>query len=327
MDDRFLNELRRDPPADLARNLGARLRAEAAQPAPHRRGRVGLVAALAAVAAALIAVVTVPSMRVSAESFLDLFRVRRFQAVSFDPARLDRVRALRTGDGPLVFDRQQRVGEPGPPRAYPSLAAAAAAAGVPVRRPTWVPNGLTADSVFVQGDARVRLGVDSAKLRAVLDALDLRDVTVPPGLDGRWIDVHKPPLLVQRYRGDRGTARFVEAQSPEVSVPAGVDVPRLAEIGLRVLGLDAGEARRVAQATDWRGTLLVPVPVNATTFREVTVHGQPGLLVTTTGEAPSEPGRRRRPGSIVLWTEADRVFAVTSSLSGADALQMAESVQ
>lgn len=343
MDDRFLNELRREPRPEFERDLRRRL--EAAEARSLGRPRWGPAWWSAAVAAGLaIALFTVPSMRASAEAFLDLFRVRTFTAVSFDPARFERLKDLRQADGPLVFDRQERANDPGPPRYEPSLAAAAAAAGLTVRRPTFLPEGLAADSVFVIGDGRMRLGVSEAKLRAVLDALDLRDVAVPAGLDGRWIEVHKPPMVIQQFRGAGAgaTARLVQAQSPEVAVPAGVDVERLAEIGLRVLGLDAGEASRVARATDWRSTLLVPVPTNASTFRQVTVHGQQALLITTTGGAsggaapgnsPNRAGprgeHRWRPGSILLWTEAGHVYALMSmgGLPSADVLQMAESVR
>ena len=116
---------------------------------------------------------------------------------------------------------------------------------------------------------------------------------------------------------------LVQARSPEVSVPAGWDVERLAEIGLRVLGLDTGEARRIARSTDWRSTLLVPVPMNASTFRQVTVRGQSGLLITTSSRG--QDGRRRE-GAMLMWTQGERVFCLQGNLSGRDLMQMAESV-
>jgi len=71
--------------------------------------------------------------------------------------------------------------------------------------------------------------------------------------------------------------------------------------------------------------LLVPVPVNASTFRQVTVHGAQGLLITTSGF--NGDGDRRREGTFVLWSEGDRVYAVTGNLGDKDLLQMAESMQ
>ena len=39
-----------------------------------------------------------------------------------------------------------------------------------------------------------------------------------------------------------------------------------------------------------------------------------------------EGGRRLRPGSLILWTENDRVFAIQGDLMRQDLMQMAESV-
>jgi hypothetical protein len=267
-------------------------------------------------------------VRASAQALLDLFRVRTFAAVSFDASRFEKLEALKNDNALMVFDKRETVRDPGPNQYYPNADAAGAAAGFTVRKPTYLPNGLVLDSAFVQAAGEVRFAASEAKLRTLLDRLDLRDVTVPPGIDGRWIDVRKPPVVIQHFRSGNWKAGLAQGASPEVSVPAGVDVVKLAEIGLRVLGLDAGEARRMAQATDWRSTLMIPVPMNASTFRQVTVHGQPGLLITTTS-LPSRDGNRdrHRDGSVLLWTENDRVFGLLTNLGSPDAMQMAESVR
>ena len=51
------------------------------------------------------------------------------------------------------------------------------------------------------------------------------------------------------------------------------------------------------------------------TFRQVTVHGNSGLLITMTGKGPGE-GEHQREGSVVMWSEGDRVFAVGSGFRG-----------
>jgi hypothetical protein len=324
MDDRMLHDYRRDPDPRFARELLGRLRRRERFPLRTRGVRNALVAACgAALVAALFAI---PWVRASAESFLELFRVRRFAAVELSESRLRTLRSLGENPGELVFDRTEKLVDPGPARYVPSREAASPEVGFAVSAPGYLPEGLAPDSVFVEGEGAMRLSVSEEKLRSLLQRLDLNDVQVPPGLDGRWIEVRKPPVVVQKFRSARDRlAILVQARSPEVSVPAGWDVERLAEIGLRVLGLDAGEARRIARSTDWRTTLLVPVPMNASTFRQVTVHGRPGLLITTTAERTDE-GRRLRPGSLLLWTENDRVFAIQGDLTRQDLMQMAESV-
>ena len=324
MDDRFMHELRRDPDSGFGRGLHEKLRNQET-PRVARALRPVPALALGLVAAVVFALIAFPSVRVSAQQMLDLFRVRKFAAVQFDESRIEKLRSLEHGDGMLIFDHQEELQKPGPTRAFSTVEEAAAAAGYAAARPTWLPDGLVPDSASVDGEGAARLTVSEAKLRALLDALELRDVSVPGGIDGQVIEVRKPRVLAQRFTKDRRHAVLVQAPSPEVSVPAGLDVERLAEIGLRVLGLDAGEARRVAQATDWRSTLIVPLPLNASTFRQVTIHGQPGLLVTSTEK--SSDGDHRREGSMALWTENDRVFAVMGNLDPDDALRMAESVR
>jgi Domain of unknown function (DUF4367) len=323
MDDRMLHEYRRDPDPRFARQLRERLRRT-----ERPRGLPRPLAQALATACALsivIALFTMPSVRVSAQAILDLFRVQRFAAVEFDESRLEVLQSLEKDRGLLVFDQKETLREPGPARYVSSHEAASPEAGFAVSAPTYLPDGLKADSVFVEGEGSMRLSVSEAKLRALLDRLDVNGVNVPPNLDGGWIEVRKPPVVVQRFSSPKREAVLVQARSPEVSVPAGWDVAQLGEIGLRVLGLDAGEAKRIARATDWRSTLLVPVPLNATTFRQVTVRGNSGLLIVTTGESPVE-GKPRRMGTMLLWSDGDRVFCIRGNLSAADVIQMAESI-
>ncbi len=324
MDDRMLHEYRRAPDPRFARDLRERLRRQERPRVPASPGALRVLAAACGVAIVVV-LFTVPSVRVSAQALLDLFRVRRFAAVEFSQSRMETLRSIAKEPGLLVFDREEKLQDPGPARYVASREKAGSEAGFTVSAPGYLPEGLAPDSVFVEGTAAMRLYASESKLRSLLDRLDLRDVAVPTGLDGQAIEVRKPPVVTQRFTSERGRAVLIQARSPEVSVPAGWDVERLAEIGLRILGLDAGEARRIARATDWRTTLLVPLPVNASTFRQVTIHGQSGLLITT-AEPRTGDGKRHREGTILMWTAGDRVFCLTGNLSGPDLVQMAESI-
>jgi hypothetical protein len=105
-------------------------------------------------------------------------------------------------------------------------------------------------------------------------------VQVPQGLDGQPVTVHKPAIVVQSFTDGKHSFAVLEAMSPEVTLPPGADLRQLGELGLRVLGLDANEARRLAAAIDWRSTLLVPVPTSAGSFRQVTVNGKQALFIS-----------------------------------------------
>jgi hypothetical protein len=155
-----------------------------------------------------------------------------------------------------------------------------------------------------------------------MEAFDIRDLTVPPGLDGQQVSIHVPRVVVQIYRNDRkARARFLQASSPELSMPSGVDLARLGEIGLRLLGLGRDEANRMAHAIDWRSTLLVPVASTATTFQRIHVNGANGVYLETTAHSGEDAG------SVVLWSRDDRIYALMGNLDQAALVGMAESVR
>ncbi len=330
MDDRFLHDQRREPGPGYGRALRERLRG--LDEAPEPRGFRLHPAFATALAAGVVAVAfTFPAVRAAAQNALDLFRVRSFTAVEFDESRMEQLKQLhdQTGKGPamLVFDKQEVLQEPGPPVDYPSADLAASAAGLPgLRQPASLPGGLKFEKAVATGQGAARLTVNTERLRQVLEALSIRDVQVPQGLDGQSITVHMPASVTQRFVNGKRRLTVMEAMSPEVTLPPGADLRQLGELGLRVLGLDAKEARRMAASIDWRSTLLVPVPASAASFRTVDVNGHKGLLIRANPERPGESGKRDHV-TMVMWTEGDRVLAVQGNVSDEEVLVLAHSLR
>lgn len=328
MNDTFLHDQRREPDPGYARALRERLRGIEDEREP-RGFRLHPAFASALAVALVAAAFTVPAVRVAAQSALDLFRVHSFAAVQIDAGRMDKLRQLHDQadqDPSLsVFDKQDVMKDPGRPVEYPSADLAASAAGLPgLRKPGSLPSGLRFEKAAVTGRGEARLTVHADRLQHVLDALGVDDVRVPAGLEGQTFTVHMPATVVQRYVSGERHLAIIEGTSPEVALPPGVDLRRLGEIGLRVLGLDAAEARRIAASVDWRSTLLVPVPANAASFRQVDVNGHQGLYVRMDGDAGRAGSNR---GAMVMWTEGERVFAVQSDLPGEDVLEVAQSLR
>lgn len=328
MDDRFLRDHAREPRPGFARALRERLR-EIEQRDPEPMGfRLHPALAAALVMAVVVGVFMVPAVRATARDLLDLFRVRNLTAVPFDPARIERLKSLADGTsegaGPALFGFDTEVLKaPGEPRRFDTPQAAASAAGLSVREPSELPKGITLDGVIVTGEGEARLTADTRHLASVLELLDLDDVRVPSEWDGRSLTVHMPRAVIMKYaKGDR-RVEFRQAASPEVDLPPGADLAQMGEVALRVLGLDAREARRTAERIDWNSTLLVPVPVHASTFREVTIHGGKGLMI----EMRPDENKKERRGSLVLWTEEGRVYALAGNLQSGEMVLMAESVR
>lgn len=331
MDDRFLHEQRRDPSPGYARSLRERLRGiEAETPARGFRLHPAFATALGVALVALS--FALPAVRVAAQNALDMFRVQSFAAIEIDDQVAERLKQLKgVGEDPMsAILEKQDIHEPGQPVDFPSADLAASAAGLTgLRKPGPMPGGLTFDKATATGQGSARFIVHADKVQHVLDALGINDVHVPMAFDGKSISVHLPASVIQQYKSGAHQLAIIEANSPEVSLPPGANLQQMGEIGLRVLGLDAAEARRTAASIDWRNTLVVPVPANAASFRQVDVNGHHGLMIHTSPAPASDEngGRRRRGGVLVMWSEGNRVFAVQGDVQPEDVLEVAQSLR
>jgi len=326
MNDQFLNSLRQEPAPAFARQLRSRLRALDA-PVAKPRSPMWRWLATAASIGALAFAFTFPAVRSAAEAFLDYFRVVNFAGVAFNPQRMAQLWSSSSIDLSTLIGQQVTPppAPPPPPVAYATLDEASAAAGMSLHTPTWLPQGFTLMSIEVGAEHDFSVQGDIAKLQTVLDALAITDVTVPAGLDGQTVSIQIPPVAKLVYSDGQHQITLTQSKSPVVALPAGVDIASLAEIGLRLLGLDRTEAYNFAQSIDWRSTLLVPVPAATATFHQVEVGSGSGLVIESgpqVGQGLSGPG-----GSLVLWSNADTVYALGGQARSTDTLQMAQSVQ
>ncbi|HEX7880298.1 MAG TPA: hypothetical protein VF720_12865, partial [Candidatus Eisenbacteria bacterium] len=330
MSDDFLGGLRGRPTPEFKAQLRERLRRQEGSDfsmsdddLPVRAGRRSwpLVAA-GVLAAAVVALIASPAVRTSAGAFLELFRVRRFAAVPVDPARLERLESSTIDLKGLLAENVETIQEPAPPQFFTSVASAASTAGFPIRVPAIIPSGMAPDTVTVRGGGEARFTARTTKLREVLDALGLTDVTIPPGLDGAQVGLKTSTSVMVRYQSEKRRIGFYQARSPEVSLPSGVDLAEVGEIGLRIAGLERTDAQRFARSIDWHSTMLVPMPINAGSFREVDVRGNKGLMLTMSGE-PGPDGSKGREGSMLMWADGDMVYALRGNVESGDLLEMA----
>jgi hypothetical protein len=302
--DAWLHALRSDPPPLFKAQLRDRLRAHEPAIATHREWpRRALVAAAAVVLVAVV--IAVPGVRASVSQFLALFRVVHFVPVAVDTNRLDRLEAQHLEIGALIGEHVQVVQAPGLPVHVPSLDQAAAAAGMTLALPQWLPDNTRVIETTVVSERAVRITADAARLQQVMQVLGIDDLTVPDGLHGQVVNVRVPPVVMIRYESGNRRTRLFQARAPEVTLPQSVDVRALGEIGLRILGLPAGEARQFARAIDWNSTLIFPVPPTARSFRQVNINGRLGVHIEH--QPPGES-----PTHVVLWSTGDRVFALAS---------------
>jgi hypothetical protein len=326
MDDQFLQDLRREPRPEFARDLKASLDAQSAQ---SRHGRFSPAVTRWVTAAASIAAVSIaftfPSVRAGAQAFLDLFRVVSVRGISFDPSRLESVDWENVDLPRMLGGEPEVLIDGGGPQTYDTLDAAANAAGAPVLVPAYVPAGWERTGITVTGEHAMRVTADTALLQAVMDQLGINDLTIPPGIDGESVTVHVPPVVQMTYDNanvESGELRFgvMQARTPEVAFPAGVDLASLAEIALRILGLDDDEAYNLAQSIDWRTTLVVPVPAAEASFQQVDVGGRQGLII-------SQANGGQNSQKTLLWASDSQVFAIAGRMPPLTMLEIAQTMQ
>ena len=326
-DETRLNALRQDPSPEFAARLRTRLRqqAEGAAAAPTPRRRVAPWASALAAVAATALVFTVPAVRTSAQSFLALFRSVNFVAVPVSESRFSELTSASLDVPHLIGEQLEVVEDPGAPTAAVSTDQAGAAAGIDVLEPEYLPTNTVLAGIEVRGQSRARVTADADRLQQVMDALGISDLSVPEGLDGQVINVTVPPVVTLSYElGSVLKARLRQGRTPEVLMPAGVGLPALGEIGLRILGMPAEEARSFAATIDWTSSLVVAIPPMASSFKQIEIAGHQGVAIQ---RLTTLDNGRRVAENLLLWSGNGRVFALEGNLSDTDLQLMANSLR
>lgn len=283
-----------------------------------------LAAAVLVVAAVMV--IALPPTRALAQDFLNLFRVKKFATISIDPARMKELDNLNIDTEKLVADNVQIIKEPGKPVTVGSVQEAGERAGFTVAVPSSLPNNAKLQ-VSVQGEGAAILTANTAKLKELLDLVGINDVKIPAQLDGAKIHIAKPAAVILDYTFKNGEFTLMQSPSPEVELPQGVKLKQLGEIGLRVLGLPADQARDFADKVDWSSTFLIPIPANAAEVRQVTVNGADGLMMTSNGTARNSRSPMAQGEAVLLWANNGMVYAMHGNGNSVDLLDTANSVK
>jgi len=281
--------------------------------------RRALLAGLAAVVV-LLSLLALPPLRAAADQLLQIFRVQKVVFVPISAERINELKQLNFDPKTLFTSQPDAGGKPAEPRPVDSPDAAAAAAGISIQQPTVFPSTPLDTKTLVHDRRVMHFQVDVASARQLLGLLGVDDVTLPDSLGAAPITIDASPLAEIRYRGDNYTLTLIQGRSPSVSLPDGVDTAQLGEAALRVLGLDADQAKTMSRQIDWNSTLVVPFPSDIRDVRQVQVGDAPGLLVG---------GGDRGRGWSLYWQDGDRLTVLQGQgrISDAEMLAAAESLR
>lgn len=181
------------------------------------------------------------------------------------------------------------------------------------------------------------------RLQTVFNQAGHPEISVPQTLDGAPLKVEIPRAVAIQYghcptpasasqalaNNISGPApssteysdcvRLREGPNPIVNVPQGVDVQKLAEIGLETAGMNPNQVREFLQTVNWQSTLVMAVPRFLRSYEAVKVAGAKGTLLSMAG--------RRGPGYALIWAKDGRGYLLTGFGDSSHAVDLADSVK
>ena len=276
-----------------------------------------------AVVAILGIALTIEPVRVLAEDFLSIFRVQEIAIMPLGPEQVEKLEEIS-----MVLEQNFLQVEPVLEQqpelvAVASLEDAEAAAGYHVQTPSVLPEGYDVEpTIEVSGAAAGELPIDLELARSAFEMMGLDPMLLPDSLGEQPVYIEIQPLVTQTWRrGNRSTLAFLQGPSPVVDYPDDVDPEVLGEAVFQLLGINEREAQRLSRSIDWTSTLVVPVPADLASFREVTINGNSGLLFL--GQENASGGTN----SAVLWQENGQLFFLAGNVNSTYMMETAESVR
>jgi putative zinc finger protein/uncharacterized protein DUF4367 len=296
-----------------------------------------------ALALALIALlVGFSPARTWAERLLATLRVKRIAVIAFDPESFSRAEQNDPRSYKLlqktIADTVVVTKQPEKPQIFTDPSTASRLAGFRIRT---LKDLVRPQKVQVNSEVAFHMTLDRERLVNVLDEIGRADIQIPDAVDGATVSVHIPKTVFSMYgncesrferrpRSEEDSNEvpsdpsqgyctlLVQAPSPTVTVPPNLNMSDIAEAGLQLAGMGAGEAHGLCSTVDWTSTLVIPVPRNTASYRPVFVDGVEGTLI----EMQKEQNRYN-----LLWTKNGVIYSLNGSGTMNDALALAASLR
>lgn len=293
------------------------------------------------VAVGVIAILAIamlfPQVRAIGNSFLGLFRVEQFAIIQVDPDELENQLGSSSNFEHLLSE-DVVVEEYGDAQEASDRSEASDLAGFAVR----LPEAVQGDELLkVQPGAKVSMKVDLPKVQALLNEIGVDDLKLPSELDGAEVSMELPVAVAAAYGNCEVSPEMIREEgvdpdgpipdlsdcitltqfpSPEISAPPGLDIARIGEIFLQVLGMSPEEAAQFSQTVDWTTTLVIPIPRYGTEYEEVIVDGVEGTLIM-------QSQRSEYPHYLLIWIKDGIVYGLTGPGTSDSALEIANSLE
>jgi len=159
--------------------------------------------------------------------------------------------------------------------------------------------------------------VNAADLELALRKAGVTDQSVPTSWDGAQIALHTSGVVIAQWPD------VVLAQSLPLTLtaPPGFDFPAYSALVLRVLGVSADQAQRLASQMGTAPPWLAPLVQDLTergTVEEIALRSGPGTLLQENGGAKTVT---------IVWSVSDRVYVLRGTIERGLAIAVADAVQ
>jgi hypothetical protein len=301
-----------------------------------RRSRLAWVAL--GVIAILAVALAFPEVRAIADSFLGLFRVQQFSVVQIQSENLPQELGS-SSQFEYMLSNDVHIEETGELQEVGDAAEASALAGIPVR----LPEGMdTPPTLMVQPGADISFTIDLPLVKALLQELGQGDLDLPASLNGATVEMTLPSAVAAGYGDCKMKAQadleanpdpnspalpalndcitLVQMASPTISAPPELDVTKIGEAYLQILGMSPEEAAQFSSTVDWTTTLVLPIPRYGTNYKDVTVDGVKGTLV-------QQKFDNRQGQYALIWVKDGVLYGLTGQGDGGKALEIAETIK
>lgn len=276
-----------------------------------------------ATAALVLALVMFAPARSWTQRVLAMLRVEKVTVVPLD-LKFDKNSDTQQLVRKVISDEVTVTLSAGKPQLVGDASQATQMAGFPVRTFTDMKE---VPKIGVVGEQSYVMKLDQSRLQEIVDSIGKSELQVPDSINGQMIAVHIPKSVFLRYgncpekhTGSKATAEsqskpadtsncimFAEVPSPVVSVPPELNVGQLYQIALQAGGMSPEEAQAFASKVDWKSTLVVPIPRQASSYSEEQVDGVTGNLIMGKGS------REQRPEYTLIWIKNGIIYSIHGS--------------
>jgi hypothetical protein len=274
-----------------------------------------------------------PQVQALAGRLLSLFRVEQIQPIEIG-LTLGMLPDYMEGyfrSFEVLLGDQIEIGEVFEPREVQGVSEASRLAGFDVR----LPDEMEGEPQLIYLAARtVHYELEHELLQGMLNEMGHGDLVIPQSVDGKQVTIHLPDTVIGLY-GDCGVegdgtqtqsgggtscTAFVQARSPTVDVPPELDLDRLGQIFLQVLGMSEEDASEFSAKVDWLTTLVLPIPADAQYEEIPSVDGVPGVLV-------KDPVSETKARYTLLWIKSGILHGLMGVDTPEHAVRVANSLR